>query len=234
MTSKLITVDVEEFLKRDFSDEPEIEIDTSDPNDLWLPDDGRYPVRLKYNGTRTREARKTSKKYIEVYLEATVVRALGRSNQNIVGRCLYDRVTTIPYRWNGQKLTGISRLLDALGVDRRSLRSPKSLVNGLVKALESEPLVMIDTQWQAYSREARKVVRRAMSTFPKGKDGKPIPKIEFDFERIKAQARIVQFGRPSEADIQRVRQPGNVESGSDGNRTLTSTSKDSRNDKSEE
>ena len=66
--------------------------------------------------------------------------ATDRGNRTLVGRRLYDTVTTISYRWNGQKLTGISRLLDALGVDRGSLRSPKALVNGLMKALESEPL----------------------------------------------------------------------------------------------
>lgn len=101
MTSNPIPLDVEEFLKRDFSEEPEVVIDTSDPNDLWLPYDGRYLVRLKCNGTRTKQARKTSKKYIEVYLEATVVGTLGRSSQDLVGRRLYDTVTTISYRWNG-------------------------------------------------------------------------------------------------------------------------------------
>lgn len=138
------------------------------------PPDGTHLVKLKLfrqgsgDSGFTIAKDKNDNEYIQARLEARIV-AEGQKYDNAP---VFDRVNTIIMQSTGT--CSMAGVLRALKVPVPSRVSKRDLARTLATALEGEPLVKIETQWQIREEQSDgkwKTVLKGMKKFPPKKDG---------------------------------------------------------------
>lgn len=121
------------------------------------------------------------------------------TDREINGSTLFANVST--YIGRGKELS------TALGIILKSNKRPKQLPNPISdveqvilinKWLKNQPLLYGYCDWQAWSKEQQKVVRKGMENFPQDEEGKYSGTIEVEGESITATMKVVNFVTPGE------------------------------------
>ena len=173
--------------------------------------DGVYVATLvldpgRDNPVEQKRDRKTGAKFSVVHVVASIIRpapnqVLDEVQPRPEGRSLRAAIPSRPFRWDGQRLSGVSRVLRALKIPTEHLRSSQARIEALVAALSKPAVVKIQTQWQAYSWRERRVVLYGMRNFPKDVEGKVTSLIVRNGERVAARAAIIRYSALTSEEV---------------------------------
>ncbi len=151
------------------------------------------PSLFRRNGNSPFQAGmdKTSHKFVMASVVATVV-AEGKPWN---GAKIFDRVTTIML--GNTQTCRMAGVLKPLGVKIPATTTAKELAKTFETQLEGEPLIGVETQWQARAQHGDKWVTllRGMKKFPQREDGSYNHVIEDPEtgEKVTAQATILRY-----------------------------------------
>lgn len=136
------------------------------------PPDGIHLVKLalfRRNGESPFQAGKD--KHGRPYIMASVVGTLIAEGRSWNNQKVFDRVSTVILGTSGTcRMAGV---LKALGIPVPATTTMKGLAQMFENALEGEPLIGIETQWQCRSQrgDTWETILRGMKKFPQRQDG---------------------------------------------------------------
>lgn len=137
-----------------------------------------------------------------IAIEAKIVNSKDGEYDNVT---VFPRVSTAVGR--GKNISTAAGLLAKLGYSKNLENEidDKSLGVLVVKALQKEPILDAEVDWQAYSKEDKRVVYRGMHKFPQDADGEPMYVVDYMtkakvMEEINASLEVVHwYGKGEES-----------------------------------
>ena len=200
--------------------------DTSE--DAWEysapPPAGRYSIKLHPAKdpvtvyTKDREGNEMNPIY-SIAIEGEIVNSPGGEYDKVR---VFPRVSTAVGR--GKNISTAAGLLAKLGFTKalENELEDKSLAVLVMKALMKEIVTDVEIDWQAYSKEDKRVAYRGMHKFPQDPNGQPLHVVDYmtkakQNEEIKASIEVTHWYEKGEAS----KGPANAPQQAKGTTTLT-------------
>ncbi len=186
--------DIEAF---DYPDEV-VEVDPK--ADAFAPyrpvPDGRYLAQVKLNTCRDtppvqKKKSKRGNSYTQVSIVAKILRPIdhGIGLEDVHGRFVFDELRTLTRR--GRNSSVVDFIL-ALGTTPKEIFAGKPTEIAL-RHLNKERELLITTEWQAWSKVQKKVVRYGMKNFPSVGVGRYNHVLKYYGETIVASATVTKY-----------------------------------------
>lgn len=165
------------------------------------PPDGTHLVKLRLAETNAfvRVPIKKGPNAGSFFYDSNLVLSIIDPEGPYDGKIIFDSASCLVRSESGQ--CRISAILGEFGIDVTGKTTDVELIQKLNELAQTEPEIKVKGQWQGYSKDQKKVVKRGMKSFPEILDsegqGTGVHNHEFDDpqtgEEIKARFRVSRY-----------------------------------------